>query len=288
MFRWPPIARPFPTLGGNGNQAPEGQPPDAPNLDDEFYPALFDVLKVRHILLWKIRPEGLPAEVVDMIVDVAEYWPSVEFAMEERRVIRKDVDEVLLCTTPLCYDEKTLDTPSPKLLPHRTAHPCRKIRFHVVSHDQGGYNELHRLGTNADAYNGSFTWFDAEVIHNAHATPQKEAIQEYLHPEVRHPQHFGPDNPLLLPRQNALQRNRTRVQRPQRHIVVWHYLDGIAADSLEAEQLERSQGRGRNTFAGEQVRELGPGDSIMVWARSRFPGWVNYVNALSVRVFWVV
>ncbi|KAL2814791.1 hypothetical protein BJX63DRAFT_191514 [Aspergillus granulosus] len=288
MFPRLPIGRLFPNRGGNGQQLPEEQQPDGPKPEDEFYPAPFDVLKVRHILLWKIRPEGLPAEVVDMIVDAAEYWPSFEITMGERRVIRKDVDEALLCTTPLCYDEKTLDTPSPKLLPHRTVHPCRKIQFHIVSHDQGGYNESHRLRTNSDAYNGSFTWFDIEVIHRAHETPGKTTIQKKMNPEDRRPQHFGPDNPLLLPRQNTLQRNRTKVQRPQRHNVVWHYLDNIAMESPEAEELERNNGRGRDTFAGKQVRELEPGDSIIVWARARFPGWLNYVNELSVRVFWVL
>ncbi|KAL3465372.1 hypothetical protein BJX64DRAFT_285631 [Aspergillus heterothallicus] len=288
MFRRSPIGRPFPNRGDTGDPALENQESDGAVPEDEFYPALFDVLKFRHILLWKIRPEGLPAEVVDMIVDAAEYWPSVEFTMGERRVIRKDVDEALLFTTPLCYDESTLDTPLPKLLPHRIARPCRKIQFSIVSHDQGGYNESHRLRTNVEAYNGSFTWFDAEVIHKAYEKPQQEFIKEKMNPESRVPQHFGPDHPLLLPRQNALQRNRTRVQQPQRHVVTWHYLDDMAADSPEAEELERSRGRGRNTLAGKQVRELEPGDSIMVWARARFPGWVNYVDEFSVRVFWVV
>ncbi|CEL08285.1 hypothetical protein ASPCAL11436 [Aspergillus calidoustus] len=288
MFVRPPIGRPFPPRGGN-NQPPEQQQPDGPKVEDVFYPGLLDVLKVRHILLWKVKPEGLPTEVVDMIVDAGEYWPSNEFTMGERRVIRKDVDEVLLCTTPLCYDEKTLDTPLPKVLPHRTIHPGRKIQFSIVSHDQGGWNESQRLrGNNSNVYNGSWTWFDSEIIHKAHETPQKETVREKMSPEARRRRHFGPDDPDLLPGQNALQRNRARIQQPQRHIVVWHYLDDIAADSPESEELERSEGRGRNTLAGKQVRELEPGDSIMVWARARFPGWINYVNELSVRVFWAV
>ncbi|KAJ0421043.1 hypothetical protein BJY00DRAFT_114938 [Aspergillus carlsbadensis] len=265
MFVRPPISRPFPPRGGH-NQLPEERQPDGPRVEDAFYPGLFDVLKVRHILLWKVKPEGLPTEVVDMIVDAAEYWPSAEFTVGERRVIRKDVDEALLCTTPLCYDEKMLDTSSPKLLPHRTVHPCRKIQFCIVSHDQGGWNE-------------------SQIAHEA---PQKETVQAKMSPEVRRPRHFGPDDPGLHPGQNALQRNRARTQRPQRHTVVWHYLDGIPVDSPESEELERSEGRGRSTFAGKQVRELEPGDSIIVWARARFPGWINYVNELSVRVFWAV
>ncbi|KAL2869970.1 uncharacterized protein BJX67DRAFT_302018 [Aspergillus lucknowensis] len=284
----PPIGRWFPPRRRD-NRTPDEQQPENQQAENQFYPGLFDVLRVRHILLWKVKPEGFPAEVVDMIVDAAEYWPSTEFAMGERRRIRKDVDEALVYTTPLCYDENTLESGSPKVLPHRTAHPCRKIVFSIVSHDQGGLHERLRLDPNrAGIYEGSFTWFDAEVIRKAHEPPQRDAVRQKMHPTEKRPQHFGPNHPLLLPRSNALQRNRTRTQEAKRHTIVWHHLDHIPANSPEAEEMEQSQGRGRDTVDGKQVRELEPGDSILVWGRARFPGWVNYVDELSVRVFWAV
>lgn len=68
-----------------------------------FNPNLVDVLNVRDLLQWKI-PRGLPEELVDMIIDAAEYWPSIEQKMQDQRIIQKDCDQVLLKTVPLCYD----------------------------------------------------------------------------------------------------------------------------------------------------------------------------------------
>lgn len=178
---------------------------------------------------------------------------------------------------------------TPKILPHRTAHPCRKVVFSVLSHDQGGYSERRWAGVERPAvYEGSFTWFDTEVFHNAQEQPQRESIHEKMNPTDKSRQHFAPDNPLLLPRGNCLQRNRARTQPGKRHNIVWHYLDNIAPDSPEASDMEHDTGRGRDTLGGKQVREMEVGDSIMVWARARFSGWVNYVDELSIRVFWAV
>lgn len=69
-----------------------------------FNPTLVDVLNVRHLLQWKL-PRGLPEELIDMIVDAAEYWPSIEQKMQTQRTIQKDCDQVLLKTVPLCYDQ---------------------------------------------------------------------------------------------------------------------------------------------------------------------------------------
>lgn len=78
------------------------------NLEDHtFYPSLWDVLKVRYMLQWKAFKASLPVELVDAIVDAAEYWPSTEREMEGgKRIISKDRDQVLLKTVPLCYDRK--------------------------------------------------------------------------------------------------------------------------------------------------------------------------------------
>lgn len=78
------------------------------NLEDHtFYPSLWDVLKVRYMLQWKAFKASLPVELVDAIVDAAEYWPSTEREMEGgKRIISTDRDQVLLKTVPLCYDRK--------------------------------------------------------------------------------------------------------------------------------------------------------------------------------------
>lgn len=70
-----------------------------------FFPSLWDVLKVRYLLQWKIsRP--LPSELVDLVIDAAEFWPSVERSMERYKEVEKDRDQVLLKTVPFCYNQK--------------------------------------------------------------------------------------------------------------------------------------------------------------------------------------
>lgn len=93
-------------LPDQGNQPPDNEQAEDQGDEDQFYPGVFDVLKVRHILLWKMKSDGLPAEVVDMIIDAAEYWPSCKFTLQQRIIVQKDVDQAVLSTNPLCFDEK--------------------------------------------------------------------------------------------------------------------------------------------------------------------------------------
>lgn len=84
-----------------GTRKPETDPEDG-----IFYPSLWDVLKVRYLLQWKVYKESLPVELVDAIIDAAEYWPSMVQQMERKRTISTDRDQVLLKTVPLCYERK--------------------------------------------------------------------------------------------------------------------------------------------------------------------------------------
>lgn len=89
----------------SGSAAPSSRIPSSDPDDLTYYPSLWDVLKVRYLLQWKASKEGLPTELVDAIIDAAEYWPSTVRHMEGgRRIISTDRDQVLLKTVPLCYD----------------------------------------------------------------------------------------------------------------------------------------------------------------------------------------
>ncbi|KAJ5628302.1 hypothetical protein N7490_010530 [Penicillium lividum] len=267
-------------------------PSNEPETDPEaglFFPDIWDVFKVRYLLQWKLR-EGFPVELVDQILDAAEYWPSTQHHMVEKgdcRVVHNDCDQVLLKTVPLCYSRKSLEeSPSPKPLPHRGMHPCRKIIFLLSSHDQGP-----RGSSRENMYSASWTWFDTEVIHAAHTRNMyvNGEEQEILHNERGQvPQHYGPDHELLLPRENKVQLNAKSKGDLQNNTIVWHYLDDIQSDSAEAYEIERTKGRGRFTLDGRYLRELEVGDSIALWARARFPGWTNYVYHATIRVFWAV
>ena len=95
------------------NQIPNQDDGPATSADDadgspdnnQYYPTLDDVLRTRHVLAWKIVPEGLPSEIVDMIVDAAEYWPSTVTRLQKKMVVHQDRDAVVVVTQPLCYDE---------------------------------------------------------------------------------------------------------------------------------------------------------------------------------------
>lgn len=84
--------------------SPLGRLLTSSNNNTSFYPSVDDVQQVRK-LLQRLGP-GLPTEVVDLIVDEAEYWPSVETSLRDTPlVVGKDNDRECLRTPPLCYVE---------------------------------------------------------------------------------------------------------------------------------------------------------------------------------------
>ena len=85
-----------------------------------------------------------------------------------------------------------------------------------------------------------------------------------------------------------LQSNLVATAETQPHEITWHYFDSIDPDSVEAEAIHLSKGRGRATLDGSFVRNMEVGDSVVLWARARFPGWENHVKVAAVRVFWAV
>ncbi|KAJ5747268.1 uncharacterized protein N7511_008964 [Penicillium nucicola] len=283
--RMPPDLPNNPTNNSDPGEAPTEDQPETEPEPEQFYPSLWDVLKVRYLLQWKIS-NGLPEELIDMIVDAAEYWPSIEHKMQDKKTIQKDCDQTLLKTVPLCYDRNSLgkDEP-PKPLPHRGAHPCRKIIFKLSSRDQGNGRRRENM------YQYSWTWFDTEVIKAAHEQQMyiNGEEQEILDNERgQERKHYTEADALLLPRGNKLQVNGAHVGEMQHVEIVWDTQDAILPESTEADYIERDLGRGRLTLDGRGVRELEVGDSLALWARARFPGWSNHVEKAAVRVFWAV
>lgn len=185
--------------------------------------------------------------------------------------------------------------------------------FRFRSHDQGWGGEFEDRGS----YNGSFTWVDvgrerarAEALINkplredsgegresndvlksiswgletispslkldAVNGASKEDVQRVT--ELEHP---------FLPHNKTLQKNRTATDEPVDYTIVWRWDDDIDPDSLDADGL-RSIGRGENTGNGEFVRSLQIGDVVTLWARARFPGWINTVEDVQVDLYWAV
>lgn len=246
-----------------------------------FYPSISDVITVRYLLQWKVVAEGIPPEIADMIIEEAEYWASTEVKIDQKTVVKQDEDRELLRTVLLCH-ERTSDGSSSKLLPHRLAHPCRKIVFTIDSHDQGWGGEPGCRGT----YRGSYTWFNADVVPFEDEPPSTATDTNTQ--EGSRKRGYKPGDPHFMPGDDKLQSNLTGTGRTQHYTITWHNLDAISPGTPEAEEIDRTQGRGQATLDGRRVREMRPGDSISVWARARFGGWANHVQGISVRVFWTV
>lgn len=219
-----------------------------------------------------------------------------------------------------------LEAWSERSLP-RDAHPCRKIVFHIKSHDQGWGGGHGDKGT----YRGSFTWFDvgrervkAVDMDTFPLVPEDSAYTELRnrlntsHFEQRiggenERQHLRWDveavDPLFrsprdgesmddymrnakqdhpfLPHDKSIQKNLTAVRETQEYEIVWRWNDDIDPNSQDAEALE-GVGRGKATSNGEFVRGLELGDIVTVWARARFPGWSNNIEEARMDIYWAV
>jgi hypothetical protein len=94
-------------------------------------------------------------------------------------------------------------------------------------------------------------------------------------------------HPLLPDSKHLIQCNKVAGRSPMTHTITWSWLDDIDPKSDEADDLVLF-GRGKETGDGEFVRNLKVGDVITVWAKTRFPGWVNNVYSVKVDVYWAV
>ncbi|KAI1104025.1 hypothetical protein F4804DRAFT_308418 [Jackrogersella minutella] len=159
--------------------------PQLPAFDKSFEATPTDVLKVKMILS---KASQLPLELVDMILDCAEYWVCssavVDHADHPGQIIsigaRPGQDRFLLRTKPLGLDKWLPSNGGlwrseaiPKQLEKEYTqselnkfvrepisaleHPFRKVVFDIVSHDQGWSSDHPNQGT----FRGSCTWFDA-------------------------------------------------------------------------------------------------------------------------------
>lgn len=91
-----------------------------------------------------------------------------------------------------------------------------------------------------------------------------------------------------MPTSKCLQKNLTATRESQEHKIVWSYQADVQdPDSIAAKALE-DQGRGRETANGEYVRNMQIGDIVTVWAKARFPGWVNVVESIEIDVYYAV
>ncbi|KAH9436403.1 hypothetical protein MCOR02_000075 [Pyricularia oryzae] len=363
QFPLPILRHPFPARGpppviptDDTDATPEASQPTANSTDDpvtesddmgsstsrpaHFQPSALDVLVTKAMLAKGVK---LPIEVVDLVVDFAEYWPHTRTHVERpsrpnRFGTRPDENNFLLRTPPVGFlgvphsdperytrepvkmlrlsDEhpveqfqKWIGSPVPLV-----QHPCRKVVFTIKSRDQGWGGDSRDHGT----YHGSWTWFEAGLErvdasgdcgdHCPDTTDQPAQDQTQaqgsgsssrprpeislcalrsIRPEVNcdgERTHF--DFPLN-PADDKVQCNMTAHNEYITHVVEWRATDNIDPKSAEADGLEK-MGRGRASGTGEFVRNLKLGDTVTLWAKTRFQGWANNVESATVDVYWAI
>ncbi|ORY67256.1 uncharacterized protein BCR38DRAFT_426502 [Pseudomassariella vexata] len=311
---------------------------------DSFETRPDDVYQAKQILM---KAGNLPIELADIILDVAEYWvctattadytnlPQRRLALQGRR---NDENKFLLRTMPLGLTgwsssdhEKWRNQAMPKELraewsidtlrhfaddPKPTLeHPCRKIEFNIVSHDQGWGGIKADHGT----FHGSWTWFEAGIERfdaNAECAGDCLDCQQSSEKGVDLPTcsirpvwpRIIKDSQVTVPMNNAngnagdedsgpitryhhelhptadhkIQCNKVATHDVQHHHVEWRFDDDLSPEELV------QVGRGSGTGDGKFVRSLKLGDIVTIWGHARFSGWCNHIEKVEVKTYWAI
>lgn len=253
------------------------------------HPSEEDVTLVRTILL-----HLLPFELVDVILNLAMYWPRVvtretkffEVCASDRP--NNDANFVYLVTPPILVPSSK-PTQRGGMDIDQDNHPpkIRLVRFSLFSHDQGWGGEPQLTGP----YHGSYTWFEAGIYRFAEsdcadnledfrdARAELTSGMRWESEDVlRAAGAIQVSNPINNKRTWFIQRNVRASPEVRQHTVTWKS-DGGHVDT----ERELEEGRGIGF-----VRSLVTGDRIVVMARALYPGWANHVHSIQIEMFYSV
>ncbi|KAJ7722891.1 hypothetical protein DFH07DRAFT_759734 [Mycena maculata] len=241
--------------------------------DSEYYPAQpNDVFEVRHVLV-----KFLPAELVNTILDDAQYWPRIRASRDILVTVnaaRSTNNDAALCylVTPQFPSRETLGGPGARLR-------VKCVKFRILSNDQGWSSAPQFHGT----YNGSYTWFEAAILRPG-PRPELQGWRRWA--LAMGSTRFLPSRPLIEvknPHEEGgrwlIQRNRCASKEPLLHTVVW--VPGRAEAKPEEEERGRGHGSGFTDL-------LDPEDRIGIVARAMYPGWINCIRSVEVVVYYAV
>lgn len=186
----------------------------------QYEPSVVDVIVVKAML---IKALGFPPEILDRIVDLAEYWPHTTTELNGTTVIargnnpfgvdRPSTENMFLLRSPPLglhnwkrVSRSTDDSPiERKLLKPQPpgeefsaddfqqliaspvsmlAQPCRRIVFTLRSRDQGWSSSPGDHGT----YNGSWSWFEAGLERWCKTSPAQTSSPEQTGQTEQQPQ----------------------------------------------------------------------------------------------------
>lgn len=151
---------------------------------------------------------------------------------------------------------------------------------------EGGSSQAMALSEKLSDHNGDpspdATGHDSNLSGSYPPMKALRPIHPTLEPNANPPAlHFD----LLASPQYTIQHNKTATRTPTTHTVVWSWKDNIEPPTA---QYLKDIGRGEETGTGDFVRNLKLGDVVTVWAKSRFGGWANHVEAVKVDIYWAL
>ncbi|KIM38522.1 hypothetical protein M413DRAFT_447753 [Hebeloma cylindrosporum] len=258
--------------------------PELPRTKGENYvPTPNDVFATRRYLL-----ERVPAELANLILDEASYWPKVS-----SRVIAGDRNLIVSAIASENNDASRCCLLSPTLNEWITAEAkvssslkIKAVCFTIVSHDQGWASENNFSGK----YEGSWTWFEAVIVRNFRQDILDQGLDDGGIRHLLEIRGGDAESPLVTTVTNAqsdsdtwhVQSNVRAHNQAVKHTILWSdkVEDDIDDDSLYIETGSNS-GRGF-------VRSLEMGDRIAIIARAKYPGWGNYIEKIELEVYYSV
>ncbi|KAF5385675.1 hypothetical protein D9757_005512 [Collybiopsis confluens] len=244
---------------------------DSESAEYNGNPSERDVNAARKILL-----SFFPMELIDLILDFAEFWPCIR--VEGNRQIEASASHTISTEATWMY---LISPPIPprEIEGDSRQRRIRKIKFDMESHDQGSGGRQEDWGT----YNGSWSWFEA-MIFRPSASP---CWLEFDSDPFNLSADFNANDVKELfpePKPNGwhVQSNIVASDTPRIHCVSW---TEFAADDIHVDPTSQ---KGREGLGHELVRTLLPGDKVMLIAKAKFLGWKNHVFSASMELFYSV
>ncbi|EEB89082.1 hypothetical protein MPER_12867 [Moniliophthora perniciosa FA553] len=256
-----------------GNSQSASAEPEAKAFD--YYPTENAVIAVRIALL-----TFLPRELVDIVLDDAEYWPRVS-AKRYLVVVAAasgptpQADWCYLVTPQIILDGLDNDGRAELRRPPK----IHSVIFTTKSRDQGWGGppraEMERYEREGP-YHGSFSWFEAVIIRPSDEFPDAPWWLEET---------FELPVDLLNPRPTDQElADATPV------LSGHHANDGThchwSIDDEDPERIMRDSMLGHVGMGKQFVRLLQHGDRMPLIARAMFPEWRNNIHSANIEVVY--
>ncbi|KAF8915760.1 hypothetical protein CPB85DRAFT_1293170 [Mucidula mucida] len=218
----------------------------APDIDTHDYvPTENDIHRLRNLFFSAI---DIPSEIIEIILDMAEYWPSVH----SERFLDVAVKSEGRQGSPYpmaewCY------LVSPRVPSH--ARSVKAVTIQTESCDQGWGGEPEHRGTR----NGSWTWFEAAIIRS-----DDDSVENNLPVDIY----------------------REGLGTYTENVVCWTAEDPKDIDNDIPAGHRHARGiYGREA---DFVDLMQGGDRVALLVMAKFPMWTNHVRQASITVHYCI